>query len=86
MHEDHLRPARLRARARCRSFSPCPLRPLVDEAHRPPARTKRGHLVNDVPEDLPVPSLDKDQFRQVLINLLQNAVEAIPSTATARSS
>ncbi len=33
-------------------------------------------ITNDVPDDLPVPSLDKDQFRQVLVNLVQNGVEA----------
>jgi PAS domain S-box-containing protein len=34
-------------------------------------------LVNCVSEDLPVPNLDADQFRQVLVNLLQNAAEAV---------
>ena len=34
-------------------------------------------LLNQVPPELPVPNLDTDQFRQVLINLLQNAVEAV---------
>lgn len=34
-------------------------------------------LLNSVPEDLPVPNLDVDQFRQVLVNLLQNAAEAV---------
>ena len=36
-------------------------------------------VLNQVPEALPVPLLDRDQFRQVLINLVQNAVEAIPA-------
>jgi len=34
-------------------------------------------LSNEVSEDLPVPNLDLDQFRQVLVNLLQNAAEAV---------
>jgi PAS domain S-box-containing protein len=34
-------------------------------------------LVNHVSKDLPVPNVDADQFRQVLVNLLQNAVEAV---------
>jgi len=34
-------------------------------------------LENAVSPDLPVPNLDADQFRQVLVNLLQNAVEAV---------
>ncbi len=36
-------------------------------------------VLNQVPEALPVPLLDREQFRQVLINLVQNAVEAIPA-------
>jgi signal transduction histidine kinase len=35
-------------------------------------------IVNEVPTDMPVPNLDKDQFRQIVINLIQNAVEAMP--------
>jgi len=34
-------------------------------------------LLNHVSKDLPVPNVDADQFRQVLVNLLQNAVEAV---------
>lgn len=34
-------------------------------------------LVNHVSKELPVPNVDADQFRQVLVNLLQNAVEAV---------
>ncbi|HMI84763.1 MAG TPA: ATP-binding protein [Polyangiaceae bacterium] len=66
------------ARERAPVIQPCPLRPLVDDAIAvlPESKTR---IVNAVPEDLPVPSLDRDHFRQVLINLLQNAVEAIPT-------
>ena len=66
------------AREREPSLQPCPLRPLVDEAiglvH---AGTVR--IQNEIPEDMPAPNLDRDQFRQVLINLVQNAVEAMPA-------
>lgn len=66
------------SRERAPALNPCPLRPLVDEAiGLVPARAGVT-VVNKVPEELPVPSLDKDQFRQVLINLVQNAVEAMP--------
>jgi signal transduction histidine kinase len=66
------------ARERTPSLQPCPLRPLVDDAIRllPPHHVA---IRNQVPETLPVPSIDKDQFRQILVNLLQNAVEAMPA-------
>jgi signal transduction histidine kinase len=64
------------ARERPPALGPCPLRPLVEEARALiPAAAAR--VVNAVPEDLPAPLLDRDQFRQVLINLLQNAIEAL---------
>lgn len=63
------------ARERKPAIHPCPLRPLVEEAIT--VIPKNGvRVVNEVPEDLPVPSLDKDQFRQVLVNLIQNGMEA----------
>jgi signal transduction histidine kinase len=68
------------ARERPPSLQPCPLRPLVDEAIAlvPP---HKGTVLNEVPESLPIPQLDRDQFRQILINLVQNAVEAAPPGA-----
>jgi signal transduction histidine kinase len=49
--------------------------PLVEEALA--LIPKNGtEVINDVPADLPVPNLDKNQFRQVFINLLQNATDA----------
>jgi two-component system, NtrC family, sensor histidine kinase HydH len=56
----------------------CPLRPLVNEAIEV---VPKGavQVENLVPESLPVPSLDRDQFRQVLVNLIQNAVDATPA-------
>jgi signal transduction histidine kinase len=61
------------------SRQPCPLRPLVDEAIGVVPVREGVRVLNQVPEELPVPQLDRDQFRQVLMNLVQNAVEAIPS-------
>jgi len=66
------------ARQRPIALSPCPLRPLVEEAISLVSAAQAVSILNEVPEDLPVPNLDRDQFRQVLINLLQNAVEALP--------
>jgi signal transduction histidine kinase len=72
------------ARERPPEMAPCPLRGLVDDALAlVPARNK-VELVNEVPDDLPVPSLDKDQFRQVILNLAQNAVEAMPADTGGR--
>ncbi|QQR44996.1 two-component sensor histidine kinase [Myxococcus xanthus] len=66
------------ARERPPALQPCPLRPLVDEAIGVVPQREGVRIVNDVPESLPVPHLDKEQFRQVLVNLVQNAVEAMP--------
>ncbi len=63
---------------RAPTLQPCPLRPLVDEAMGILPESK-ARIVNAVPEDLPVPSVDKDYFKQVILNLLQNGLEAIPS-------
>ncbi|HEY4104914.1 MAG TPA: ATP-binding protein [Polyangiaceae bacterium] len=57
---------------------PTPAREFVDGAFAvvvKPAPTIE--FVNAISEDLPVPNLDADQFRQVLVNLLQNAAEAV---------
>ena len=64
------------ARERPLVLGPCPLHALVDEVIEllPP---HFATVKNDVPEHLAVPNIDKDQFRQVLVNLVQNAVEAI---------
>jgi signal transduction histidine kinase len=64
------------ARERPPALQPVPLRPLIDEAIAmvPPSSST---IVNEVAPDMPIPDLDKDQFRQVLINLVQNAAEAM---------
>ncbi|MCP3136413.1 sensor histidine kinase [Pyxidicoccus xibeiensis] len=66
------------ARERPPALQPCPLRPLVDEALSVVPQREGVRIINGVPESLPVPNLDKEQFRQVLVNLVQNAVEAMP--------
>jgi len=67
------------ARERPPRLQPCPLRPLVDEAISVVPPRAHVKVVNSVPHRLPIPNLDKEQFRQVLVNLVQNAVEAIPA-------
>jgi signal transduction histidine kinase len=63
------------SRERKPQLHPCALRPLVEEAIE--ILPKNGvRVVNEVPETLPVPRLDKDQFRQVIVNLIQNGMEA----------
>ena len=64
------------ARDRKPNRQPCPLRPLVDEVCEVVPAREGIAVENAVPDDLPVPHLDKDHMRQVLINLVQNAVEA----------
>nr|MCU0687398.1 ATP-binding protein [Polyangiaceae bacterium] len=68
------------ARERAPALVACPLGPLVDDAFGVVVAPPHVRLVNAVPDSLPVPDLDKDQFRQVLVNLVQNAAEAIPAT------
>lgn len=65
-------------RARRLSRSACPLQSLVADAISvvTPPRTTR--IDNEVPASLPVPDLDKEQFRQALVNLIQNATESFP--------
>jgi two-component system sensor histidine kinase HydH len=72
------------ARERQPEMSPCPLRGLIEDAIGVIPNPAQVKLVNEVPNDLPVPSLDKDQFRQVIVNLIQNAVEAIPAETKGR--
>lgn len=66
------------ARDRRLNVSACPLRPLVADALSVVAPPRPMKIENRIPEDLPVVSVDKDQLRQALVNLLQNASEAVP--------
>jgi signal transduction histidine kinase len=63
------------ARERPLVLAPTPLRDLVEEAINlvPPSKVQ---IVNAIAGDLPIPVVDKEQFRQVIINITQNAVEA----------
>jgi signal transduction histidine kinase len=66
------------SRDRPPELSPCVVRLLVDEAvELVPGAAQR--VDNQVPTDLPLPMLDVGQFRQVMINLLQNALDASPA-------
>jgi two-component system, NtrC family, sensor histidine kinase HydH len=64
------------SRPRTVTAAPCPLRPLVAEAITIVPDSAGVTVENGVPEDLPIPDLDKDLFRQVFVNLIQNAAEA----------
>ena len=67
------------SRPRTPSPGPCPLRELADDTFGIVPAREGVTLINEVPADLPVPELDRDQFRQVLANLVQNASEATPA-------
>lgn len=57
---------------------PCPVDEMVRDALGVVVRPAPTiQLVPEVPPDLPVPNLDRDQLRQVLVNLAQNAAEAV---------
>lgn len=56
----------------------CPVATLVRESIAVVAKPSPAIAIDEVlPADLPVPYLDVDQFRQVVVNLIQNAVEAV---------
>jgi signal transduction histidine kinase len=67
------------ARARPPNLRPCPLGPLVDESIGLVTGRPEVKIFNEVPGEIPVPNIDRDQFRQMVINLIQNAVEAMPA-------
>jgi signal transduction histidine kinase len=66
------------ARERQPVRAPCPLRALAAEAISLVPPRANVQVRNEVPDELPVPCIDRDQFRQVLVNLVQNGVEALP--------
>ncbi|WP_437806984.1 sensor histidine kinase [Sorangium sp. So ce1078] len=72
------------ARERRPLLSSCALRPLVDDAISVVEVPPHVRVENDVPAALPLVELDRDQFRQVLVNLIQNATEAIPAKREGR--
>lgn len=72
------------ARGKALTLQPHPLRPLVEEAIGLVPAHPHVTLINDVPHDFPPPRIDRDQFRRVIINLVQNAAEAIPQSRAGR--
>lgn len=64
--------------------SACGLRPLIAEAISVVPPLEHVEIVNEVAAELPVLDLDKDQLRQVFVNLVQNAAEAISKDVTGR--
>ncbi|WP_404787415.1 histidine kinase [Altericista sp. CCNU0014] len=52
--------------------------PLIIETLQPKAEAKTQHLKIDVPPDLPYVHADSDHIRQVLMNLLDNAIKYTP--------
>lgn len=52
--------------------------PLIIETVQAKAETKAQHIKIDVPPDLPYVHADGDHIRQVLINLLDNAIKYTP--------
>ncbi len=66
------------ARERAPVLGPCALHALVDESIELIAGGVAG-IDNKVSPELSMPIIDRGMFRQVLINLLQNAMDATPS-------
>lgn len=65
------------ARERTPVLGPCELHRLVEESIEV-VTDGAERIDNQVAKELSVPSLDRELFRQVMINLLQNAVDATP--------
>lgn len=65
------------ARERPLALTACALHSLVDEAIQIVPPHPNVIIRNRISELTPAPTLDRDQFRQVLVNLVQNAAEAI---------
>jgi len=72
------------ARERKLELRSCPLHALAEEVISVVPATEGVVVENLISNSLPVPELDKAQFRQVLINLVQNAVEAVPKDREGR--
>jgi two-component system sensor histidine kinase HydH len=72
------------ARSRAPVTNPVPLRGLIDECLALVPKLEHVTLINDVPDDLAHPEVDKDQIRQVFVNLIQNASEAMPDVKEGR--
>jgi signal transduction histidine kinase len=64
------------ARVRQLNLNLTELRDLVDEAVSV-IPSSGSQIINALPKALPMAMVDRDQFRQVVINLVQNAAEAL---------
>ena len=81
--EEYLRFARL-PKPKCERTS---LRPVIADLVdfvREDLRARRADLVVEVEDGLPALQVDAGQIRQVLMNLIRNAAEAMPSGGTIR--
>lgn len=67
------------ARERPLALSACPLQPLVEETIDVLPNPKGIRVRNEIAVDMAAPTVDRDLFRQVLANLIQNALEATPA-------
>lgn len=72
------------ARARHSVVVPCALKALADEAIELVPKREGVAIENAIAELHPMLELDKEQFRQVFLNLIQNAVEAVPADRPGR--
>jgi signal transduction histidine kinase len=57
---------------------PSSLRALAADALSSIQSSVKVQLLNEIPEEMPFPLLDPHAFRRVLLNLVQNAAEAMP--------
>lgn len=64
------------ARARAPVVHPVSLKPLIDESIALVPAVEKVTFVNSVSQEIPSIEVDKDQVRQVFVNLIQNASEA----------
>jgi signal transduction histidine kinase len=66
------------AREQPLNLVPSSLRALGADALSSIQSSVKVQLLNEIPEELPLPLLDPHAFRRVLLNLVQNAAEAMP--------
>ncbi|WP_426751421.1 sensor histidine kinase [Myxococcus sp. Y35] len=72
------------ARERPLTLRPCSLHALMEEVLDVVPRREDVRILNNVPASLEPPWVDRELLRQVLINLVQNAVEAMPQGRAGR--
>ncbi|HUT13366.1 MAG TPA: [Fe-Fe] hydrogenase large subunit C-terminal domain-containing protein [Thermoguttaceae bacterium] len=67
------------------SKAPTDMAALIEEVlsiTTPRAKQVAAHLASDVPDDLPTMMIDATQIRQLLVNLVENAVDAVSPGGT----